>query len=289
MGMIETYEPARQSDYQTIQVEREGRVGIVRWNRPERLNAMNRTLQGEWIEAYDAFNADPTIGAVVTTGTGRAYSSGADISEFEGTFTGQPRTPARPLPHEAFDPWYMADGKPTIAAVNGLAVGIGLTSILWYDGIIASTEASFSARFAAIGLTPELLSTWLLPRIVGVNNAKEMMLTGRMWTAEEARDLGLVREIVAPEQLLPRSIELAASIAANPDPTVRMIKRMLMEDLLSTDLSTVRRRSIERFAASRTSPEHREGLLAFREKRAPRYHDEEYMADLAARVASGSS
>lgn len=279
--MAEPYEPALNAAYQTIQVERDGRVGIVRWNRPERLNAMSKTLQAEWIDAYDAFNSDPEIGAVVTTGNGRAYSSGADISEFESTFTGSAVTQGKFPPHEPFDPWYMADGKPTIAAVNGLAVGIGFTSIIWYDGIIASREATFSARFAAIGLTPELLSTWLLPRIVGVRAAKEMMLTGRIWTAAEAQDLGLVREVVEPDQVLDRSIALAASIAANPDPTVRIIKRMIMEDLVTSDLSTVQRRSTSRFAESRRSPEHWEGLRAFREKREPRYHDREYMAGVA--------
>jgi enoyl-CoA hydratase/carnithine racemase len=166
--MIEPYAPAAQSAYETIEVERDGRVGIVRWNRPDQLNAFNGTMYAEWIAAYDAFNADPSIGAVVCTGNGRAYSSGADIAGFERSFTGEAGPPEEPAMHEPFDPWYLATGKPTIAAVNGVAVGIGFTSILWFDLIIASTEARFSARFAAIGLTPELSSTWLLPRLIGL-------------------------------------------------------------------------------------------------------------------------
>ena len=280
--MIERYEAAAAMDYETIQVERDGRVGIVRWNRPDRLNAFNQTMYAEWIEAYDAFNADPSIGAVVTTGNGRAYSSGADIGGFERTFSGGEAPVEKEPPHAPFEPWYMAEGNPTVAAVNGVAIGIGFTSILWMDNIIASTEARFSARFAAIGLTPELSSSWLLPRLIGVQRAKEMMLTGRIWSAEETRELGLIREVVDPEDLLPTAITQAAEIANNPDTSLRVIKRMMMEDLLATDLSTIERRSDENFAVGRRNAEHREALLALKEKRPPRFQDVEYMAGIAA-------
>jgi enoyl-CoA hydratase/carnithine racemase len=279
--MTEPYEPAAAMNYETVQVERDGRVGIVRWNRPDRLNAFNSAMYAEWVEAYDAFNADPAIGAVVATGNGRAYSSGADIGGFERTFTGDDTPQEKAPPHAAFDPWYMAEGKPTIAAVNGVSIGIGFTSILWFDNIIASTEARFSARFAAIGLTPELSSSWLLPRLIGVQRAKEMMLTGRIWNAEEAHQLGLVRQVVEPEDLLPTAIAQAAEIAANPGTSLRAIKRMLMEDMLSTDLTTIERRSGENFAAGRKSAEHREALFALREKRPARFHDEAHMAEVA--------
>tara|TARA_Y100000994_G_scaffold159980_1_gene131166 strand:+ start:18157 stop:18996 length:840 start_codon:yes stop_codon:yes gene_type:complete len=268
-------------NYETIQVAREGRVGIIYWNRPETLNAFNQTMYAEWVEAYDAFNHDDTIGAVVCTGTGRAYSSGADIGGFEKTFTGDtgPSNEKKP-PHPAFDPWYMTEGKPTIAAVNGVSIGIGFTSILWYDLILASTKARFSARFPAIGLTPEASSTWILPRLIGFQHAKEMMLTGRILDAETARELGIVREVVEPDDLLPRAIELATEIAANPSETLQNIKLMLMEDLLATDLSMIERRSNHNFARARKSAEHREGLLALRESRSPKYHEIQYMNQL---------
>lgn len=284
--MTEVYEPAAAMNYETVQVEREGRVGIVRWNRPDRLNAFNSTMYAEWIEAYDAFNSDPSIGAVVATGNGRAYSSGADIGGFERTFTGDEAPVGKTPPHAGFEPWYMAEGKPTIAAVNGVSIGIGFTSILWFDNIIASTEARFSARFAAIGLTPELASSWLLPKLIGVQRAKEMMLTGRIWNAEEAHQLGLVRQVVEPEELLPTAIAQAAEIAANPSTSLSVIKRMLMEDMLSTDLTTIERRSEERFGEGRRSPEHREALFALREKRPARFHDEEHMAEVVAGLGS---
>jgi enoyl-CoA hydratase/carnithine racemase len=282
--MPEIYQSDQTMNYETIQVEREGRVGIVRWNRPDSLNSFNQTMYAEWIEAYDEFNVDPTIGAVVCTGNGRAYSSGADIGDFERSFTGSEAPVGKHPPHAAFEPWYMAEGKPTIAAVNGVAIGIGFTSILWYDVILASTQARFSARFAAIGLTPELSSSWMLPRLIGLQRAKEMMLTGRIWDAEQAKDLGLVREVVEHEDLLPRAIELASEIANNPPQTLRIIKRMMMEDLLATDLSAIKRRSGDNFSAARKTAEHREALLALREKRPPRYHDNDYMAELAAEL-----
>lgn len=285
--MPEPYPPAQGVRYETIQVEREGRVGIVYWDRPDKLNAMSQTMYAEWIEAYDAFNADPSIGAVVATGNGRAYSAGADIARFERSFTGVEGPPEKTPPHHPFAAWYMTDGKPTVAAVNGVAIGVGFTSALWFDVVLASTAARFSARFAAVGLTPELSSSWLLPKIVGLQRAKEMMLTGRIWSAEEARELGLVREVVPPDELLPRAIAVAAEIAANPASTLRAIKRMLMEDLLTSDLTLVQRRSDANFAAARATAEHREALYALREKRPPRYHDREYMEDLAGRIARG--
>ncbi|MBM3139190.1 MAG: enoyl-CoA hydratase [Chloroflexi bacterium] len=281
-------EPYGSTTFEAIEVEREGRVGIVRWNRPDRLNAFNGTMYAEWIEAYDAFNADPTIGAVVCTGNGRAYSSGADIGGFERTFTGGEAPPQKEAPHAPFDPWYLANGKPVIAAVNGVAVGIGFTSILWYDVILASTEARFSARFAAIGLTPELSSSWLLPRLIGAQRAKEMMLTGRIWSADEARSLGLVREVVEPDQLMPRAIALASEIAANPEPTLRVIKKMMLDDMLATDFAKVEQRSSDNFAASRQTAEHREALLALRERRPPRYHDTAYMDEVRAGLPKGT-
>ncbi len=232
--MTEVYEPAAAMNYETIQVERDGRVGIVRWNRPDRLNAFNSTMYAEWIEAYDAFNADPSIGAVVATGNGRAYSSGADIGGFERSFTGDDAPVEKQPPHGGFEPWYMAEGKPAIAAVNGVSIGIGFTSILWFDNIIASTEARFSARFAAIGLTPELSSSWLLPRLIGVQRAKEMMLTGRIWSAEEAHQLGLVRQVVEPEDLVPTAIAQAAEIAANPSSSLSV--RSIQSDIAASDL-----------------------------------------------------
>ena len=141
------------------------------------------------------------------------------------------RPQQRPPGAHPWTPEFLAvECKPLIAAVNGIALGIGLTSILWYDAIVASTEARFSMRFAAIGLTPEVSSSWMLPRVIGLHNAKEMMLTGRIYSAQDALELGLVRRLVEPDQLLPEAIALGQEIAANPASTLRTVKKMTFDD-----------------------------------------------------------
>ncbi len=273
------------SDWEFIEVEREGRVGIVRFNRPERMNALGAELGGEIREAFEEFNADPAIGAIVTTGNGRAYSAGADLSaRMAGDFE---MNRPRPKPHPWHADFLAAECKPLIAAVNGIALGIGLTSILWYDAIVASTEARFSMRFAAIGLTPEFNSAWMLPRVVGLQAAKEMMLTGRIYSAQEALELGLVRRLVEPDQLLPEAVALGQEIAANPASTLRTVKQMTFDALFAPDLDTVEQDSRVRFDAALQTPEHREAVRAFVEKRAGRFHDAEYMRGIAEEIRQG--
>lgn len=266
--------------WETIETERQGRVGIVRFNRPDRLNAINDVIMGEVWDAFTEFNADPDIGAIVTTGNGRAYSAGADLgARAAGNFGPVKMPPAHKRP---FAPEFMArECKPLIAAVNGIALGIGMTSILWYDAIVASTEARFSMRFAALGLVPEVSSTWSLPRIVGIQNAKEMMLTGRIYSAQEARDMGLVYRLVEPDRLLQEAVALGEEIAANPSTTLRTIKEMTFRDFFAPDIEAVKENSGTNFAASRQTPEHREAVRAFTEKRTPRFHDVDYMRQVA--------
>ncbi|MEZ4480076.1 MAG: enoyl-CoA hydratase-related protein [Dehalococcoidia bacterium] len=273
------------TQYETIEVDRSGRVGIIRLSRPDVLNAFNATMYREWGHAADAFNADPAIGAIVTTGNGRAYSSGADIGGFERTFTGGPGNQEEGS-RSPFDPDRLAASKPLIAAVDGVAVGIGLTSILWFDRIVASTQARFSMRFAAIGLTPELNSQWLLPRLIGLHNAKEMMLTGRIYSAAEAKELGLVRHVVEPDELMPTAIALAAEVAANPIETLRAIKGAIHQDMQLTEMAQTEKRSTALFGESRKTAVHREALLAIRERRAPRFHDAAHMATIEAMIGT---
>ena len=273
------------SDWQFIEVEREGRVGIVRFNRPDRLNAMGAELGDEVYRALEAFNDDPAVGAIVTTGNGRAYSSGADLSaRMGGDFDTSRREPMQ-------SPWvpeYLAlRCKPLIAAVNGIALGVGITSLLWYDAIVASTEARFSMRFAAIGLTPELGSAWALPRIVGLPNAKQMMLTGKIYSAAEALEFGLVNRLVEPDQLLPEAVALAEEIAANPESTLRTIKEMTYRELFSPSYETTDKRSTSTFNAALQTVEHREAIRAFAEKRTPRFHDAAHMRGIEAEMREG--
>jgi enoyl-CoA hydratase/carnithine racemase len=276
--------------WETIEVERIGRVSVIRFNRPEKLNSFNDTMSSEFKLAIEEANEDPDVGAIVSTGNGRAYSAGADVGGFNASFEqgAQKKGPARRR-QSAFEPQFLMESKPIIGAINGIAVGMAMTGPLLFDTLLASTEARFSMRFAAIGLTPEIGSSWMLPRVIGLHNAREMMLTGRIYTAAECQEFGLIRRLYEPEDLVPTAIALAAEIALNPISTLSTIKRMIWDDVSASDVASVWRKSSEIFARARSTTEHREALLALKDKRAARFHDSEYMAELADRISKGSS
>jgi enoyl-CoA hydratase/carnithine racemase len=276
------------SNWKTLEIERHGRVMVIRFNRPEKLNAMSADMSADFREAIEEANADPSIGAIVSTGNGRAYSAGADISGFNATFESSSNQPVRERKGWS-EPVFLMESKPIIGAINGLAVGVGMTGALLFDILLASTQARFSMRFAAIGLTPEVGSSWMLPRIIGLHNAKEMMLTGRIYEAQECLKLGLVHKLYEPEELVPAAIELAAEIAANPISTLATIKRMIWDDLAAIDVASVWRKSSDKFAESRKTPEHREALLALKDKRKSNFHDTKYMEELAEKIARRTS
>jgi enoyl-CoA hydratase/carnithine racemase len=276
------------SNWKTLEIERHERVMVIRFNRPEKLNAMSADMSADFREAIEEANADPSIGAIVSTGNGRAYSAGADISGFNATFESSSNQPVRERKGWS-EPVFLMESKPIIGAINGLAVGVGMTGALLFDILLASTQARFSMRFAAIGLTPEVGSSWMLPRIIGLHNAKEMMLTGRIYEAQECLKLGLVHKLYEPEELVPAAIELAAEIAANPISTLATIKRMIWDDLAAIDVASVWRKSSDKFAESRKTPEHREALLALKDKRKSNFHDTKYMEELAEKIARRTS
>src|SRR5262249_55971386 len=186
-------------------------------NRPDKLNAVTSAMIEELIAAFDLADADDDVRAVIVTGAGRAYCAGADLSGGGATFAREGRGSA--LEHR--------DGggrvtlriydlkKPVIAAINGPAVGFGITMTLAMDVRLASTAARIGFVFARRGVVPEACSTWFLPRIVGIAQAAEWVYTGRVFDAEEAREGGLVSRVLAPEALLPAAQALAREIADN--------------------------------------------------------------------------
>ncbi len=277
-------------DYEAIAVERHGRVEVIRFNRPEAMNSFSPTQTREFVEAVDAANNDPDVGVIISTGTGRAYSAGADMGGFarrQEAGGPDPTAQAQAPRRSPFDPHFLAACKPIIGAINGFAIGMGFTGPLNFDVLLASTEARFSARFAALGLTPEIHSTWLLPKIVGLHRAKEMMLTGRIYSAEEALELGLVHRLYPPDELLPAAIALGEEIARNPEVTLRKIKEMVWQDLREgADFEGVAHRSATNFSAALQSAEAREAVRAFGEKRTPKFHDPAHMESLRAELAA---
>jgi enoyl-CoA hydratase/carnithine racemase len=164
------------------------------------------------------------------------------------------------------------DAKPTVAAINGYAVGIGLTMVLPFDVRIASTRAQMSIRFIKMGLMPELGSTRLLAQLVGLGNSTDMCLTGRMVPADEALRMGLVSAVVEPDALFETALAKATEIADNPTNAVMMIKELLRKNPLDPDLEAVMEREGLRDQIARRLPDHTEAVTAFMEKRPPNFN-----------------
>ncbi len=259
--------------HKEILIETRGRVGVIRLNRPERLNAWTGEMGAEIRHQIEIWNSDSGIGAVMLTGEGRAFCAGADLGNFairvesNATGAGEPlRRGGAEFTH------FIQQSKPTVAAVNGYAVGIGLTMILPCDVRIASESAQVSIRFVKVGLIPELGSTRLLAQIVGLGNAADMCLTGRMVPAQEALRMGLVSAVVAPEALFETALAKATEIAENPSQATMMIKELLIKNPLDGDLEAVMERELLRDQIARRLPDHAEAVAALREKRPPQFN-----------------
>jgi 2-(1,2-epoxy-1,2-dihydrophenyl)acetyl-CoA isomerase len=261
--------------YDTLLYETRGRVALITLNRPEKLNAWTLRMEEEFIDAVNAVARDPALGALVVTGAGRAFCAGANIAEWAALDV-RPGDPAQAPLIEAVSspevPHALMMGKPAIAAINGAAVGIGLTLPLACDVRLASTAARFSARFVRVGLVPESGSTRYLALVAGLPNALLLALTGRFIDAEEALRRGLVERLVEPARLLPEALALADEIASGPADAVWMAKRLLHQNAVEQDLRRVVTAETMAIRELRTHPAHREAINAFLEKREPRFH-----------------
>ena len=250
--------------------ERQGRVGLITLNRPEKLNAWSGEMARVVRESIEECNADHGVGAVVITGAGRGFCSGADLRPDRPA--GQAAAP-RPRGEDEALPFFLQRSKPLIAAINGPAIGIGLTLTLCCDVRIASEQARLSARFVRIGLTPELGSTYFLPQIVGLGSAAELILTGRIIDAAEAGRIGLVNKVVTHDRLLEEARSLAEEIAFNPTQHVRWSKRLLYSNAANDNLRSVLQSEDEIFVQAARSEARVEAGRAFAEKREPNFHN----------------
>jgi enoyl-CoA hydratase/carnithine racemase len=263
--------------YEQITYEVRDAVAIVTMNRPERLNAWTPKMAGEQADAFARANADPSVGAIVMTGAGRGFCAGADMQDtfktrIDGKDPGENTAEGSGGMPKGVD-WVglCRSSKPLIAAVNGAAVGIGVTMILPFDVIVASDKARLGMFFVRMGLVPELASTSLLVQRMGFGGASEMCLSGRLFDAAECRARGLVDRLVAPDELMPTATAIAKEIAANPDRQLRMIKALLTENACATDLVAVQERESELLRECWKSAEHAEAVQAFLDKRPPRF------------------
>lgn len=266
--------------YEQILTETRGEVLLITLNRPDRMNAWTPVMAGEQAHAIESANRDPRIGAIVITGAGRGFCAGADTEAvFQKRMSGS-RSDTEAADEQAGMPagvdWVslIRSSKPIVAAVNGAAIGVGLTQILPVDQIVAARSAKLGTGFIKMGLVPELASTrWLVARM-GFGRASDLCLSGRLVTAEEAHVLGLVDRVSEPEHLIDSAMDVARTYAANPDRQLRLTKELLTQNAVETDLRLVQQRELAALEECFSSPEHHEAVAAFREKRAPIFRPE---------------
>jgi enoyl-CoA hydratase/carnithine racemase len=260
--------------YEQIRYDVSEGILTLTLHRPEKLNAFTATMAGEVIKAFDAADADDDVHVVVVTGSGRAFCAGADLSRGGDTFDpsvrgGTPEEAPRDGGGRVALRIYQSL-KPVIAAINGPAVGVGVTMTLPMDIRLASDSARFGFVFARRGITPEAASTWFLPRLVGPMQAAEWLYTGRVFPADEAHAGGLVRSVHAADELLPAAYAIAREIADNAAPVSVALSRQMMWRMLAAptpyDAHVADSRAIH---ARGQSQDVREGVASFMEKRPP--------------------
>lgn len=256
-----------------IQTEREGAIGWVRLNRPERLNAFADGMRDELREALQRFDADGDVRCVIITGVGRAFSTGGDIAVMTGLSESGDRAAFEALVRAGMEVARTIDAmrKPVIAAINGPAAGAGACLALACDLRVASESASIGFSFLRIGLHPDWGGSYFLPRLVGPAIATEFILTGGMISAERGERLGLINRVVTASELEPAARGLAGQIAAAPAEVVTAARRALRRSLGST-LDEMLEYELAAQLEAFESADFREGITAFLEKRTPRFN-----------------
>jgi enoyl-CoA hydratase/carnithine racemase len=264
-------------DYETIRLEVDAPIATLVLDRPDRMNAFTVTMLEELVDALDRVDADDDVRAVIVTGAGRAFCAGADLGPAEGTFA---RPEGVPFAMEtAADEGgtlarrFLASTKPVIGAINGHAVGIGLSMTLSMDFRLAATGAKLGFVFARRGIVPEACSTFLLPRLVGPSQAAEWFYTGRIFTPEEGLAGGLLRSVHPPDELLGAARALATEIADGTSAvSVALTRRMLFHQLgAACDPAHAHELESQALHFIGSSPEAAEGVSSFLERRAPEF------------------
>ena len=263
--------------FEEIRYEVQDHVLTITLHRPDRLNAFTGTMARELIEAFDRADADDDVRAVVVTGEGRAFCAGADLGAGGETFDWRDRQAEGDVPRDTGGMVTLrifASTKPVIAAINGPAVGVGITMTLPMDVRLAAEGAKIGFVFARRGIVPEACSSWFLPRVVGISQAMEWCATGRVFTAEEALAGGLVRSVHPPGEVLGAARELAGEIAEHAAPVSVALTRRLLWTNLGAEHPMAAHRADSRAMFSRgQSDDAREGVTSFLEKRPAQFSD----------------
>lgn len=277
-------DPMTPDTFETLLYRVEDGIATITLNRPEKLNAFTTRMRDELVAAFDATDADDAVRVVIVTGAGRAFCAGADLSAGGQTFDYASRGESARDRYKVGDVYRDGGGivtlrifrslKPVIGAINGPAVGIGVTMQLPMDIRLASTDARFGFVFARRGVTPEAASSWFLSRLVGMQQALEWCFTGRVFPAQEALAGGLVRSLHAPADLLPAAIALAREIADNTAPVSVAMTRQMLWRMAGADHPMMAHRVDSRAIQLRgQSADAREGVGSFLDKRKAVYPD----------------
>lgn len=259
----------REMPYEAIVVTKSEGVGTIRLNRPKSMNALEDQLALELAEATYEMEADSDVGAVILTGTEKAFCAGGDLKRISEGFT-----PLGGYEYiKGFHRWvksFMNLPKPTIAAVNGFAVGAGFCIAMLCDMIIASENAKFGQAFVNVGLVPDLAGLYTLPRLIGLQRAKELVFTGRMISAKEAYDFGIANRVVTPEELDTEAFKLAKQLADGPRVALRFAKNAMNQ---SVNLTLDQLLEIEAQAQGQClqTEDHKIAVNAFFKKEKPIY------------------
>ncbi len=264
-------------EYTEILYGVEDNIATITLHRPDRMNAFTGTMMREMIDAFDRVDEDDDARAVIVTGAGRAFCAGADLGGGGETFSGGGSDIETPV-------GVVRDGggmvtlrifdctKPVIGAINGAAVGIGVTMTLPMDIRLASDQSKFGFVFARRGIVPEACSSWFLPRLVGISQAAEWCYSGRVFPADEALAGGLVRSVHAADDLLPAARAIAREIADNTAPVSVALTRQMLWRMLGASHPMEAHRVDSRGIQSRgASDDAREGVMSFLEKRPATY------------------
>lgn len=263
-------------EYETIALDVEDGIATITLDRPDKLNAFTTRMQHELIDAFDRTDGDDDVRAVIVTGRGRAFCAGADLSGGGETFAVAGEASAVGVGRRDGGGQVVLrifeSTKPVIAAINGPAVGVGITMTLPMDIRLAADGARIGFVFARRGIVPEACSSWFLPRVVGINRAAEWIFTGRVFPASEALEAGLVRSLHPADQLLGAARELAREIADNTAPVSVALSRLMLWRMLGEDHPMAAHRVDSRGVLERgRSDDAREGVTAFLEKRPARF------------------
>jgi len=251
-------------------LERDGAVGIITLNRPDRGNAWTRQMQEDYFDGLDACAADPDVRAIVVTGAGRSFCVGADmdlLSQVAESGARASTSAAATKPHT----YATTIPKPVICAINGSVAGLGLVHALMCDIRIAAAGAKFTTAFARRGLVAEHGISWLLPRLVGPANALDLLLSGRVVLAEEAHAMGLVNRVTAAEDVLPEAIAYAKELATWSSPRSMAVMKRQVYAHLEVGLGEALAETNDLMAQSFTWPDLAEGVASYLEKREPRF------------------